>query len=66
METTLTLDPSHSEAAKMQNAIARCIAEIDELRAEMCRDEEAIEKSSLHTDAILADIAQTLAEMRAA
>ncbi len=66
METSLTLDLSHAEAAKMQDAIARCIAEIDELRTEMRRDEEAIEKSSLRTDAILTDIAQTLAEMRAA
>ena len=66
MEKTLTLEPSEHEAAQMQAGISRCIAEIDELREEMRRDEEAIERSSERTDAILAEIAEVLAALRAA
>ncbi len=66
MEKILTLQPSEQEAIEMQAAIARSIAEIDELRDEMCRDEEATEKSRKQTDAILADIAEILADLKAA
>jgi hypothetical protein len=66
MDKTLPLDPTHREDTEMEAAFGRCIAEIDELRAEMRRDEEAIGRSSERTDAILAEIDEALAELRAA
>ena len=66
MEKTLTFEPSDQEAVQVQAAIARCIAEIDDLREEMQREGEAIERSSERTDAILTEIAEVLAELKAA
>ena len=66
MEKTLAIEPGKQEAAQMQEAIARYIAEIDDLREEMRRESEAIERSSERTDAILGEIAEVLAELRAA
>ncbi len=66
MEKTLTLEPGDQEAVHMQTAIARCITEIDDLREEMRREGEAIERSSDRTEVILAEIAEVLAELKAA
>ncbi len=66
MEKTLTLEPGDQEAVQMHAAIDRCIAEIDDLREEMRREGEAIERSGERTDAILTEIAEVLAELKAA
>lgn len=66
MQKTLTMEPSDHEAAEIQAAIARCITEIDGLRDEMRRDKAAIEGSQARTDAVLAEIADVLADLKAA
>lgn len=66
MQKTLTMEPGDHEAAEVQAAITRCIAEIDELRDEMSRDRAAIEDSQARTDAVLAEIAEILADLKAA
>jgi uncharacterized coiled-coil DUF342 family protein len=67
MEKTLAIEePGEQEAVRMQEAIARYIAEIDQLREEMRREGEAIGRSGERTDAILSEIAEVLAELKAA
>ncbi len=66
MEEVLTAEPSAREAGEMIAAITRYIAEIDNLREEMHRDEKAIDESRKRTDAILAEIAELLTDLRAA
>lgn len=66
MEKTLAFEPSDQEAVQVQAAITRYITEIDDLREEMLREGEAIERSSERTDAILTEIAEILAELKAA
>jgi len=66
MQKTLTMEPGDHEAAEMRTAITRCIAEIDELRDEMSRDKAAIESSQTRTDAVLEEIAEVLADLKAA
>lgn len=66
MDKTLTAEPSAREAREMIAAIARYVAEIDRLREEMHREQQAIEASGARTDAILAEIAELLTDLRAA
>ena len=66
MQKTLTMEPEDHEAAEMRAAITRCIAEIDELRDEMSHEKAAIESSQARTDAVLAEIAEVLADLKAA
>ncbi len=66
MDKTLAAEPSAREASEMIGAITRYIAEIDKLRDEMSRDQEAIDKSGERTDAILAEITELLEALRAA
>lgn len=65
MDKTPTFEPSDQEATNMLAAISRCITEIDDLRDEMRRDEEAVEKSARRTDANLAQIAGILEALAA-
>jgi uncharacterized coiled-coil DUF342 family protein len=66
MAEALAAKPSAREAREMVAAIARYIAQIDALREEMHRDDEAIDASSKRTDAILVEIAELLTDLRAA
>lgn len=66
MQKTLTMEPGDHEATEMQAAIARFFAEIDEVREEMRRDKAAIESSQARTDAVLAEVADVLADLKAA
>lgn len=66
MGKTLAMDSGDQEAVEMREAITRYIAEIDELRDEMSREKAAIESSQARTDAVLAEVAEVLAELKAA
>ena len=66
MDKILTLEPTGGEAAELPAAIERCFAEMDELRAQMRRDQAEIEASGSRTDAMLAEIANVLTELKAA
>ncbi|MCP4655199.1 MAG: hypothetical protein GY856_07240 [bacterium] len=57
MSKALTLaEPTPDEATELQAGIARSIAEIEELREQMRRDQAEIEESSARTDVILNNV----------
>ncbi len=60
MEKTLALEPTAEEAAELQAALARSIAEMDELRRRMRSDQAEIEKSAARTRAMLVDLSAAL------
>lgn len=66
MNNTLTLESDSPSTEELQAAIDRCLAKMDELRERMHRMDTAIEASRKETLANLADIAEVLAELKAA
>jgi molecular chaperone GrpE (heat shock protein) len=56
MAETVTMEPTASEAAELRAEIDRMLAEIDQLRDKMRRDDVEIELSRKRTQAILADL----------
>ncbi len=66
MEKTLPLDAEDSETTELKAAIAECLARMDELRAKMRRSDAAIAAAREETLANLSDIAEVLAELKAA
>lgn len=66
MDETMTIEPNAQETADLYAAIDQAIAKMDEIRERMRRDDAEIEESSRATRAMLADIAELLAELRAA
>ncbi len=54
------------EVAELCAAIDQVLSRMDELREKMRRDDTVIEESSRATRAMLADIAELLAELKAA
>ena len=66
MEKTLPLDTDSAETAELQAAIAQCLKKVDELRAKMRRSDAKIAAARKETLANLADIAEVLADLRAA
>ena len=65
MDEALKLDTTAEEAAEMQAAIARMIAEMKQLREQRQHDRAEIEKSQIETRAMLDTIAEVLAELKA-
>ena len=66
MDKTLPLDADNMEIAELQAAIAQCLTKIDELRAKMRRSDANIAAARKETLANLADIAEVLADLKAA
>ncbi len=66
MDDTLPLGADNLEAAEMETAIAQWLAQMEEMRKQMRRQDAAIEEASKETRAVLADIAEILAELKAA
>ncbi len=66
MDDILTLEANNLETAEMEIAIARWIAQMAEMRKQMGRQDVTIEEASQETRAVLADITQILAELKAA
>lgn len=66
MEKTLAMEPAGHEAAELQDAISRCLAEMSELRDRMRQEDAAIEESRVQTKHNLAEIGKALAELKAA
>ena len=66
MDETMTAEPSAQEIIELCTVIDRTLAKMDELRERMRRDDVVIEESSRATRARLADIAELLAELKAA
>ena len=56
MAETVMKEPSAREAADLRAEIDRMLAEIDEVRAQMRRDDEEIERSRARTQAILTNL----------
>ncbi len=66
MEETLPLETDDSETAELKAAIAQCLARMTELREKMRRSDVAIAAAREETLANLSDIAEVLAELKAA
>ena len=67
MKETVTMEQSlGSEADEKAAAFAHCISEIDRHLKEMRQEQESIQKTGERTDATLAEIAEILAELKAA
>ena len=66
MDEILTLETDPPTTEELQAAIDRCLAKIDELQERMRAKDAAIEASRQETLANLADIAEVLAELKAA
>ncbi len=62
----MTSKLSPRELSELRAAIAQSIARMDELRERMRRDSAEIEESRQATHALLADIAEVLADLKAA
>ena len=60
MADILTATPPAEDAAYYQQAFAQCLAEIDQLRAQMAQDQIEIDRSRTPTRDMLADIKATL------
>jgi hypothetical protein len=56
MAETVTMELTASEAAELRSEIDQMLAEIDQLRDKMRRDDVEIELSRARTQAILADL----------
>ncbi len=65
MDETLTLEGT-PDAAELKTAINRCLAKIDEVREGMQHRDASIEAARKETLANLADIADVLADLKAA
>ncbi len=66
MNETIAAEPTDQEAAELYAAIDQALAKMDELHEKMRRDDAVIEESSRATRVMLADVAELLAELRAA
>jgi chromosome segregation ATPase len=66
MGQTLPLEADDPEAAEMRTAIAQWLAQVAELRQQMRRHDAAIEEASAETRGVLAQIAEILADLKAA
>ncbi len=66
MDKILSMNPAVEGAAELHAAIAQCLGEIDDIRRQMSRQDVSIEQSSQETRAVLAEIADVLAELKAA
>ncbi len=66
MNKTIAAVPSAEEAAELYAAIDKVLGKIDKLRVKMRRDDAVIEESSRATRVMLADLADLLAELKAA
>ena len=66
MDEILTLETDSPTTEELQAAIDRCLAKIDELQERMRLKDAAIEASRQETLANLAEIAEVLAELKAA
>ena len=66
MDETVAAEPTEQEVAELYAAIDQALARMDELREKMRLDDVAIKESSRATRAMLADIHQLLAELKAA
>ena len=65
MDDLLAGEPTTEEATKLQTAIRQHLAEIEQLREHMQRDQAQIEASGARTDAILKQIQAQLARLQA-
>ncbi len=66
MDETIVAEPTAEEAAELYAAIDQVLAKMDEIREKMRRDDAVIEESSRASRVMLADIAELLAELKAA
>ncbi len=66
MDETIAAEPTAQETAELCAAIDRAIAKMNELREKMRRDDAMIEEASRKTRATLAEIAEVLADLKAA
>ncbi len=66
MDETMAVEPTTQETAELCTAIDRALAKMDELRERMRRDDAVIAEASRKTRATLAEIAEVLAELKAA
>ena len=66
MEETLPLKVDDLNTAELQLAIARCLSKMDELPMKLQRSDTAIAEARKETLANLADIAEVLADLKAA
>ena len=62
MDNTLTAEPTAEEAAQMQKVIQHYLAEIEQIRERMQRDQAQIEASGARTDAMLTRIQAQLTQ----
>lgn len=65
MENTFATEPTAEEAAQMQKVIQANLLDIEQLRERMQRDKAQIEVSGARTDAMLTQIQDQLAKLRA-
>jgi len=67
VENTLTLpEPSAEEAAQMENLISQMLAEMDDLRSQMERDQAEIETLKAETKAMQVETRAVLATLQKA
>ena len=66
MDNTLTGDPTTEEAAQVQEMIRKCVAEVEQLRKRMRRDQSEIERSRSRTQTMLAGLRVDLEKIQAA
>ena len=62
MNPTTTLETPTPEVVELQAGIAQCLAEIEQLREQMSRDQVEIDRSRKRTRALLAELKATVSQ----